>query len=144
MDTDPPISKYLQTFTWDGEGFQPGIECRGWLAALMNWELRFDPAGIGPFERHNQTDEVFVLLLGQGALLVGTPAGIQVVEMQPGVIYNVTAGTWHSAVGTRDVRWLVLESSDTSRENSEYRTLNPEDVASVRAQLPDWGRNMNR
>jgi mannose-6-phosphate isomerase-like protein (cupin superfamily) len=137
------MSAPLQIYSWDEQGFRGFVSHRGWLVALMNWEQRFDPNGIGPIERHNQTDEVFVLLRGQAVIFVieedGAPTrGVHAVSMQPGLIYNVPRATWHSVIGTRDATWLIVESNDTSRENSDYRQLTVQERADLDIQLPEW------
>jgi mannose-6-phosphate isomerase-like protein (cupin superfamily) len=109
----------------------------------MNWELRFDPTGVGAIERHNQTDEVFVLLRGQAVIFVveedGAPTrGVHAVSMQPGLIYNVPRATWHSVIGTRDVSWLIVESNDTSRENTDHRQLTVQERHALDVHLPVW------
>ena len=60
------------------------------------------------------------------------------VSMQQGLIYNVPRATWHSVIGTRDVSWLIVESNDTSRENSDCCQLTVQGGALLDAQLPDW------
>lgn len=116
-------SQSIKIHTWEGFGYQPVVNCRGWIVALMNWEERFDLQYIRAIERHLQTDEVFVLLQGESALFILHDDGIDVQKMIPGVVYNVPAGVWHSVVGSRDAKWLIVESSDVSMENSEYRHL---------------------
>jgi mannose-6-phosphate isomerase-like protein (cupin superfamily) len=128
----------IDIFRWEGQGYQPFVSHRGWLVALMNWAPRFDPANVGPVERHNQTDEIFVLTNGRGLLFVDTDEAVQAIDMQPGVIYNVTRGTWHGVVGTRDATWLIVESSDTSTENSGYRQLTEKELDALKEQYPAW------
>jgi mannose-6-phosphate isomerase-like protein (cupin superfamily) len=128
----------IDVFRWDGQGYQPFVSQRGWLVALMNWEARFDPANVGQVERHNETDEVFVLTAGQGLLFVDTGEAIQVIDMQPGVIYNVTRGTWHGVLGTHATSWLIVESSDTNDENSDYRQLTQKELETLKGQYPAW------
>jgi len=60
----------VEILNWEGPGYQAMVTCRGWIAALMNWEERFDIQHLGPIERHLQTDEVFVLLRGESALYI--------------------------------------------------------------------------
>jgi mannose-6-phosphate isomerase-like protein (cupin superfamily) len=133
-----PSSHRIDTFSWEGEGYRPFVSHRDWLVALMNWEPRFDPANVGRVERHNRTDEVFVLTHGHGLLFVDTDRAIQAIDMQPGMIYNVTSGTWHGVLGTQDASWLIVESSDTSPENSNYRQLNENELDALRRQYPVW------
>ena len=134
-----PLSPHrIDAFRWEGPGYQAFVDHRGWLVALMNIESRFELAHIGQVERHNETDEVFVLTRGHGALFVDTDNSIQLVDMEPGVIYNVTRGTWHSVLGTHDASWLIVESSDTTGMNSEYRQLTGEELESLARQYPEW------
>ena len=128
----------VDTFGWEGQGYQPFVTHRGWLVALMNWEPRFDPANVGAVERHNRTDEVFVLLRGSGLLFFDSDEAIQAIDMQPGLIYNVTSATWHGVLGTKDAAWLIVESSDTDGENSDYRKLNEAELGDLQAQYPAW------
>jgi hypothetical protein len=80
----------LEIYPWEGPGYRPLVFSRGWQAALLNWEPIFDLANLREIERHNHTDEVFVLWRGRGAILVSDGLSTQVVDMQPGVVYNVT------------------------------------------------------
>jgi len=128
----------VDAFRWEGQGYQPFVSHRGWLVALMNWEPRFDPANVGKVERHNRTDEIFVLTRGRGVLFIDSDDTIHAIDMQPGVIYNVTSGTWHGVLGTEDTSWLIVESSDTNAENSDYRQLNEKELNTLRWLFPAW------
>jgi mannose-6-phosphate isomerase-like protein (cupin superfamily) len=128
----------VHVYKWEGEGYQPFVTCRDWLVALMNWEPRFDPDNAGQIERHNQTDEVFVLTHGHSILFIVDDDTVRVFDMEPGVIYNVPRGTWHSVIGTRESSWLIVESNDTSKENSDHRQLTARELATLKKQYPDW------
>ncbi len=136
---NPPVHR-IDASVWEGEGYRPLVSFDGWVVALMNWEARFDPSNAGVVERHNQTDEVFVLQRGRGFLFVDTGSGLQTVDMVPGVLYNVTQGTWHNVLGTRDAQWLIVESSGTDTGNSEYRKLTPAERSELQSKAPDWMR----
>lgn len=138
MNTSLQRPHRLEAFRWDGQGYQPLVSHRDWLVALMNWESRFDPNHIGQVERHNQTDEVFVLTHGHGLIFVDDDDKIQAFDMEPGVIYNVTRGTWHSVIGTRESSWLIVESNDTNKENTDFRQLTPDELVVLKNQYPDW------
>ena len=131
-------SSLINILKWDGDGFQPLVSYGEWLVAFMNWEQRFDINYISEVERHNQTDEDFVLIHGRSVLFVLDDSSMQIVDMQPGVIYNVPAGTWHNVIGTRETQWLIVESNDTSEENSDYRDLENDELAALRSQFPSW------
>ncbi len=138
---EQPSSHKVIPLTWEGEGYQPVVISGDWLVALMNWEQRFDPAAVGKIERHNETDEVFVLLHGKSMLFIKNEAGIAAQDMLPGVVYHVTQGTWHNVVGTRDATWLIVEAKNTSVENSDYSQLSAEEKNVLCEQYPVWLRD---
>lgn len=109
----------LEIKTYEGTGYDPTLPFKTWLVAFINFEERFD--NITFIERHLETDEVFVLLAGSAELWIGEER--EVVPMEPCKLYNVKAGTWHNIKVSRDAKVLVIENSDTVRENSEYRDI---------------------
>lgn len=135
MDT---LQDAIQIHTWAGEGYQPLVFSADWMVALLNWEPLFDAANLREIERHAQTDEVFVLLRGRAALFVLTDRGLELVEMVPGALYNVTRGTWHNLVSTRDAAWVIVEGRDTHLHDTEIRPLSPAELAQLRSLLPEW------
>ncbi len=106
----------LDILEYTGEGYNRTLSYGGWRVAFLNYAPHFD--NITYLERHLLTDEVFVLLAGEATLLIGERG--ECVPLQPCRLYNVKAGTWHNIRVSRDARVLVVENSDTSRENSEY------------------------
>ena len=92
-----------------------------WTLASLNWAPRFDESNVCELERHNLTDETFVLLHGKATLLVGEKADR--VEMEPLKYYNVRAGIWHHIIVSEDARVLVAENANTSKDNTEYLSL---------------------
>ena len=58
--------------------------------------------------------------------------------MEPAVIYNVAAGTWHNVVGTRDAKWLIVENNNTSYNNTEFRQLNTKEIDDLISNFPEW------
>ena len=92
-----------------------------WTLASLNWAPRFDESNVCELERHNLTDETFVLLYGKATLLVGENADS--IEMEPLKYYNVRAGIWHHIIVSEDARVLVAENANTSKDNTEYMSL---------------------
>lgn len=92
-----------------------------WTLASLNWAPRFDESNVCELEKHNLTDETFVLLNGKATLLVGEKGDR--VEMEPLKYYNVRAGIWHHIVVSEDARVLVAENANTSKDNTEYLSL---------------------
>jgi mannose-6-phosphate isomerase-like protein (cupin superfamily) len=134
MASDP----HLEVLGWEEEGYKPLVFAPGWQVALLNWEPVFDLDRLGEIERHNQTDEVFVLLSGRAVLFVVSAAGLHVEDMQPGLVYNVRKGVWHNLISTRDASWLIVEDRDTHLHDCEYRELTADERAALFARLPDW------
>lgn len=108
----------------------------GWRVAFLNNNERFCRETISEMERHNETDEVFVLLKGFAALYIGdgnsqTCGTITVILLQPYTIYNVKKKVWHSVETSPDTSILIVENADTSLENSSKISITPD-------MLPAW------
>jgi mannose-6-phosphate isomerase-like protein (cupin superfamily) len=132
--------KFLEVIPYEGNGYAPLLFSAGWQVAILNWEPAIDLGSLGEIERHAQTDEVFGLWHGHASLYVRTDHGIQLEDLRPGVIYNVTAGTWHNLIATRDVSLWIVENRDTHLYDSEIGKLEPPEKAQLLAQFPEWAR----
>jgi ureidoglycolate hydrolase len=138
--------KLLEIREFTAPGYLPVIDFGAWRVAILNYLDEIHPERIDFMERHNETDEVFVLIKGKGLLFVG--AGelhiqkIQLQIMEPGKIYNVKQKVWHTVVLSRDGSVLIVENRNTSRENSDYSSLDPEQrriiVEISRLEQADW------
>lgn len=104
-----------------GEGYARVIDGPKWTVAEINHADRFDARRISYLERHNLTDETFVSLAGEATLLIGECA--ERVPLEPLKCYNVKAGVWHNIIVPPGARVLVVENSDTSKENTDYLEL---------------------
>lgn len=111
----------LDIFEYSGDGYSRVVSGSKWTVASLNYASRFDERNIVDLERHNLTDETFVLLSGSATLIVGDDA--ERILMEPLKIYNVRAGAWHNIVVSPDARVLVVENADTSKDNTEYLDL---------------------
>ncbi len=111
----------LDIFENSGDGYSRVVSGSKWTVASLNYAPRFDERNIVDLERHNLTDETFVLLSGSATLIVGDDA--ERILMEPLKIYNVRAGAWHNIVVSPDARVLVVENADTSKDNTEYLDL---------------------
>ena len=128
----------LEEFSWDETGYQPLVFSHDWQVALLNWEPIFQLDKLGEVERHNQTDEVFVLIRGKAVVFTVDSLGLKVVEMKPGMIYNVRQGVWHNLTSTRDACWIIVENRDTHLHDCEFRPLTSEELARLKSNLPTW------
>ena len=113
--------KGLDILEHDGTEYRRLVNNARWTLASLNWAPRFDEKNLIEMERHNLTDEVFVLLKGKATLLVGEQACR--VEMVSLKYYNIRAGIWHHIIVSEDARVLVAENADTSKDNTEYLSL---------------------
>lgn len=90
---------------------------------MLRYSERF--ATLCGMERHTETEEVFVLLAGE-AILYGQRSENMPIEktpMEPLTVYCVPRGVWHHITVSRDASVLVMENRNTSKENTEKRSL---------------------
>jgi hypothetical protein len=132
------LNAYLEVHRWDAPGYQPLVFSAGWQAALLNWEPAMDLASLSEIERHNQTDEVFVLWRGRGALFISTDEGMTLLEMKAGEVVNVRRGTWHGVLADRQASWVIVEGRDAHLNDTEIRKMDQAELASLKRQLPAW------
>jgi ureidoglycolate hydrolase len=128
-------------------GYAPVIDFGAWRVAILNYIDEIHPANIHFMERHNETDEVFVLIKGRGLLIIGEgDARVETIHLQAlsgGKIYNVKKSIWHTVVLSQDGSVLIVENRDTRRENSSYFDLLEDQqgqiVTAARQYMPgDW------
>lgn len=138
--------KMLEVREFKGPGYLPVVDFSMWRVAILNYIDEIHPEQIARMERHNETDEVFVLIKGQGILFLGegdeSVVRIHPQVMEPGKIYNVKQRVWHSVVLSRDGSVLIVENKNTSEENSNYFALNPSQCSEIvevsRREQSDW------
>lgn len=108
----------MEKYTYNGEDFKAIISNDNWKIGLLKYSERF--AKFGVLERHLKTDEAFILLKGEAVLYVRDEQNvINETKMEPEAVYNVLKGEWHHIVVSEDATVLVVENSDTSKENTE-------------------------
>jgi hypothetical protein len=86
-------------------------------------------------QRHDLTDEVFVMLQGHCILFLGagreTVESIHAVDMQPGKLYNIRRGVWHTHTLSPGAEVLIVENDDTAVENSPSAALSSAQTAEL-------------
>ena len=119
--------KMLEIREYHGEGYKPLVDYGEWRVAILRYLDELQPERIDQMERHTETDEVFVLLCGQGLLILGgTAEEVEAIYPQPmeyGTLYNVKRNAWHTILLSRDASVLLVENNDTGDQNSEYAWL---------------------
>ena len=125
----------LEVTDYTGPGYKPLVYFEGWRVAILNDDpSKYRIETVGRLERHNCTDEVFVLLQGHCSLLIGEEKSddsigkIISVEMQPNKLYNIHKGVWHNLIGEENMALLIVENSDTTKQNSNYIPISVEDI----------------
>jgi mannose-6-phosphate isomerase-like protein (cupin superfamily) len=119
----------LEIGEYDGEGYQPLVDFGDWRVAMLRYMDKLQAERLDSMERHTQTDEVFVLLDGEGTLVLGGNAPqvecLSLQVMQPGKVYNVKRNAWHTVCLSRGASLLLVENRDTGAHNSEFASLSP-------------------
>ena len=117
----------LQVKEYTGIGYQPIIDYGAWRVAILRFHPELEPQAIGTMQRHDETDEVFVLLSGRCILFIGEGATsvdkIFATDMQPLKAYNVKKGAWHTHTLSSDATVLIVENRNTNDSNSPICSL---------------------
>lgn len=118
----------LEIHSCEGTGYQPLIDYDKWRVAILRYSDELLPGRIFAMQRHNETDEVFVLLEGRCILFIGegkdSITSITGIDMEPRKIYNVRRGAWHSHTLNLEASVLIVENRDTTAQNSPKKLLN--------------------
>lgn len=126
-------------YQYDGEALKRVYENAQWTVGIKNWKPSNDIEQIGNLERHNRTDELFVLLNGSCTLVYATEEGsglnLTTVEMRPYAVYQIPPSLWHNTIMTKEAKLLLIENSDTSMENSDLRDLTEEEISFIKNQM---------
>lgn len=127
----------IANYEFTGEGMQRVFENEKWTVGIKNWKPANDVTGIDCLERHNKTDELFVLVEGACTLVYAneTENGLEfgAVKMEPKKVYNIPATLWHNTITQKDTKMILIEDSNTSMENSDILNLNGEQIEKVRS-----------
>ena len=112
----------LEIKTYNKEGYRPVIDYDSWRVAILNYCDELLPENITKLQRHDETDEVFVLLQGKCILFLGEGeeeiSEIYTQSMEPFKLYNVKKSVWHSHTLSEDAMVLIVENKDTTDANS--------------------------
>ena len=119
----------LEIRQYAGEGYRPLIDFGAWRVAIMRYADELLPERLAQMQRHDETDEVFVLLSGRCILYLGEGAdrvdAIRAIDMEPLRLYNVKRSAWHTHALSEDAAVLIVENCDTTAANSPQMPLEP-------------------
>ncbi|MCL2457267.1 MAG: hypothetical protein FWF31_00160 [Desulfobulbus sp.] len=117
----------LEICEYSGHGYKPLVDFGAWRVAVLNYSADLLPVRLDRMQRHNETDEVFVLLAGRCILFVGegqyAVTEIHAEDLQPGCVYNVKQAVWHTHTLSSDAKVLVVENRETTYDNSPFTPL---------------------
>jgi len=120
--------KLLEVRRHEGTGYKPLIDYDKWRVAILRYCDELLPESIDKMQRHNETDEVFVLLEGRCILFIGEGndyvTSITGIDLKSRKIYNVKRRVWHSHTLSTDASVLIVENLDTTIQNSPKMPLN--------------------
>lgn len=125
------IEKFIEIKQYHGEGYMPLIDFETWRVAVLKYCDELLPDKITKLQRHDESDEVFVLLQGNCTLFiadgkeeVGT---IYKEPMELLKLYNIKKSTWHSHTLSKDAVVLIIENINTCLLNSPEIILNEDE-----------------
>ena len=125
----PTPETLLEIRSYSGEGYMPLVDYATWRVAVLNYIDELLPQNLAAMQRHNETDEVFVLLKGRCILFLGEGKDaitrVHAEDMQPLKVYNVKRACWHTHTLSEDAIVLIVENCDTTLENSPHIPLTP-------------------
>ena len=106
----------IEQYSFSGEDFKVLMQYEGWKIGFIRYSERF--SAFKQLERHLETDEAFVLLSGDAILFTETEQKV----MKRNTVYNIPKGEWHHITVSEDATVMVVENSNTSKDNTEKIT----------------------
>ena len=106
-----------------GSGFDAMHTFENWKVAFITAAPQYEALQV--FKRHLLTDEAFVLTQGQATIYTISDDNKTLEEtvMLPQCVYVVKKATWHHVQVSKDALLVVIENSNTTKENTEQITL---------------------
>ncbi|MGM0509330.1 MAG: hypothetical protein ACQERZ_09290 [Fusobacteriota bacterium] len=130
------MKKLIEEKEFIAEGYKPIVDYEKWRVAILNYIDELEIENIEKFSRHDQTDEVFVLLKGKCILFLGDGdeelGNISAKDMKPRKIYNIKKGVWHTHTLSKDAMVLIVENKNTCDENSPDIFMSKKDRKKLR------------
>ena len=128
--------KLFEKASYSENGLGTLVEGGAWNVLMLNYLPRLAHGAVTNLHKHTETKESFVLLAGKAMLLTATgeasPAEIDGVMLEPLTVYTVKPGVWHGTVMTEDAQILLVETADTTTDNTFREDLSPEQIELVK------------
>ena len=104
-------------------GFDAIIKNESFKCAFITHSPAYSFGRVSEMKRHNETDEVFVLLSGNAVMLIYEDGKFYEQELKPKTSYNVQRKTWHYLGVSEDAVLFVCEKANTDSTNSDIIRL---------------------
>ncbi len=123
------MEKLIEILENKEKSYSPVVAFNNWRIAIMNDMEKYSPQNVECWQKHNLSDESFVLLKGKCTLFVadGRDApydNITACKMEPQKVYNIKKGVWHTHTFSEDTSVLIVENDDTNDTNSPKVKIN--------------------
>ncbi|MDZ7672493.1 MAG: hypothetical protein U5K53_06635 [Halanaerobiales bacterium] len=137
--------KLIEIKEYNLEGYKPLVDYDQWRVAILNYCAELLPENINKVQKHDETDEVFVLLKGKCILFAAEDKNniknIYAQEMQPLKLYNIKRSVWHTHTLSKDAVVLIVENRDTTLANSPEKELTKKQQETIIEQTNNlWGK----
>ena len=120
----------LEINTIENDGFNRFIWNDHFITAFITRSEAYSDGVIKLMKRHNDTDEVFVLLKGNATLYTREELGAdcEVTRLLPLTAYTVKASTWHHLAVSEDGALFVTESGALDPKNTDTADVSGENI----------------
>ncbi len=127
----------IEQSQYTGEGLSLVYDEGEWVIGIKNYKAANDISALRTLERHTLTDESFVLLEGSCTLLVYDKerGSLTYSTMEPGSVYTISRGIWHTTVMKPNTKMILIERSGTSMDNSDLLDLPVEKIREAQKSL---------
>ena len=109
---------------FDGGGFSRVYDNERFTVALKNAASENSKGAVKCLERHNETDEIFILLEGRAWMMEAEVADGNITElieipMKQHVLYVIPQGVWHNTWMEDGAKFAIIENVETSYDNTD-------------------------
>lgn len=136
MEKEILFKDNLEVSSFHEEGYLPLIDFESWRVAELRYCEELEVDNLKDMQKHDETDEVFVLLEGDFTLFLGGNGEhigeISAVKLEPLKLYNVKKGTYHTHTPEKNSTVLIVENRDTCDENSPVEKLSTQQKSVIR------------
>lgn len=101
----------IQILSSSQKGFDVVLSFDGWQIGMIRYSDVLKKATKERLEKHELTDEAFVLLKGKASIYVGIE--LEKTEMKTGFVYNIPQNVWHTITLSEDACVIVMENIKT-------------------------------